>query len=142
MADAVYPPGSRPRSSPCWPRAATTRSLTLFFREVVRMPEDQLTAFRQLPAWPARLGAAPTIARELATASACPLNRSSWRPARSRPCSSRVVTAPSSSAARPTALAEALPTSRVEVLAGQQHAAMDTAPQLFADAVLRFLAEG
>jgi len=28
------------------------------------------------------------------------------------------------------------------VLAGQQHAAMDTAPQLFADAVLEFLAEG
>jgi hypothetical protein len=31
---------------------------------------------------------------------------------------------------------------RVEVLAGQQHAAMDTAPQLFAGAVLGFLAEG
>jgi pimeloyl-ACP methyl ester carboxylesterase len=40
------------------------------------------------------------------------------------------------------ALAAALPTARVEVLAGQQHAAMDTAPQLFADAVLGFLAEG
>ena len=51
-------------------------------------------------------------------------------------------TAPSSSARSIDALAAVLPDVRVEVLAGQQHAAMDTAPQLFADAILEFLAEG
>ena len=36
------------------------------------------------------------------------------------------------------ALADTLPISRIEVLEGQQHAAMDTAPQLFVDAVADF----
>jgi pimeloyl-ACP methyl ester carboxylesterase len=34
-----------------------------------------------------------------------------------------------------------LPTSRVVVLPGQQHSAMQTAPDLFAGEVIRFLTE-
>jgi pimeloyl-ACP methyl ester carboxylesterase len=39
------------------------------------------------------------------------------------------------------AQADALPDARVNVLEGQAHTAMDTAPELFADAVISFLSE-
>jgi hypothetical protein len=45
-------------------QGAAEAALEVFFREVVRMPEDELARFRALPAWNARVALAPTIARE------------------------------------------------------------------------------
>ncbi len=142
LGEGVVPEGFLDRVEPLVDEGRFDEVLMMFFREVVLMPEDQLRAFRELPAWQARLGAAPTIARELATASACPL-----APEQLAACSLPTLLvaggdSPEFLRRSTDALASALPTVRVEVLAGQQHAAMDTAPQLFADAVLGFLAEG
>ena len=142
LGEGVVPEGFLDRVEPLVAEGRSDEVLMMFFREVVLMPEDQLRAFRELPAWQARLGAAPTIARELATASACPVG-----PEQLAACSLPTLLvaggdSPEFLRRSIEALAAALPTARVEVLAGQQHAAMDTAPQLFADAVLGFLAEG
>lgn len=40
--------------------------LTAFFREVVKMPEDELAIMRSQPAWQGRLAAAHTLVREMA----------------------------------------------------------------------------
>ncbi len=142
LGEGVVPEGFLDQVAPLVDEGRSDEVLVMFFREVVLMPEDQLRAFRELPAWQARLGAAPTIARELATASACPVNLEQLAA-----CSLPTLLvaggdSPEFLRRSIEALAAALPTARVEVLAGQQHAAMDTAPQLFADAVLGFLAEG
>ena len=73
LGEGVVPEGFLDRVEPLVAEGRFDEVLMMFFREVVLMPEDQLRAFRELPAWQARLGAAPTIARELATASACPV---------------------------------------------------------------------
>ena len=50
------------------------------FREVVRMPEAEITALRAQPAWPARVAAAPTIVRELRAIPGAPFDP--WQAAR------------------------------------------------------------
>ena len=142
LGEGVVPDGFLDRVEPLVDEGRFEEVLMMFFREVVLMPEDQLRAFRELPAWQARLGTAPTLARELGTASQRPV-------APEQLAASAVPTllvaggdSPEFLRRSTDALAAALPDVRVEVLAGQQHAAMDTAPQLLADAVLGFLTEG
>jgi pimeloyl-ACP methyl ester carboxylesterase len=142
LGEGVVPDGFLDRVAPLVEAGRFDEVLMAFFREVVHMPEDQLRAFRELPAWEGRLGAAPTIARELETASGRPL-----RPEQLAACALPTLLvaggdSPEFLRRSTDALAAALPDVRVAVLAGQQHAAMDTAPQLFADAVLGFLTEG
>jgi pimeloyl-ACP methyl ester carboxylesterase len=110
----------------------------MFFREVVRMPDEQLDAFRTLPAWQARLTVAHTIAREHQATAAFRFDQ-----ARLTTSTPTLLLAggdsPEFLRASTNALADALPNARIEVLEGQQHAAMDTAPELFVDAVAKFL---
>ena len=142
LGEGVVPEGFVDRVEPLVAEGRSDDVLMMFFREVVLMPEDQLRAFRELPAWQARLGTAPTLARELGTASRRPLG-----PEQLAACAVPTLVvaggdSPEFLRRSTDAMAAALPDVRVEVLAGQQHAAMDTAPPLFADAVLGFLTEG
>ena len=73
LGEGVVPEGFLDQVAPLVDEGRFDEVLMMFFREVVLMPEDQLRAFRELPAWQARLGTAPTLARELGTASACPV---------------------------------------------------------------------
>jgi pimeloyl-ACP methyl ester carboxylesterase len=114
-------------------------ALELFFRDEVGMPEPELRRLRGLPVWPARVAAAHTLARELRAVSG-------FRPG---PDWFATVTAPTLlllGGASPAWAADvtgqlhrALPRARVAELPGQRHVAMDTAPELFAGAVVQFL---
>ena len=141
MADAVYPAGFAPQIESLLAEGRRDEVVALFFREVVRMPEDQLTAFRQLPAWPARVAAAHTIVREARATTSF-----RWDPESYAGLSVPVLllsgsTSPEFLRTATAAQADALPDVRVTVLEGQAHTAMDTAPELFADAVISFLSE-
>jgi pimeloyl-ACP methyl ester carboxylesterase len=114
-------------------------ALETFFREVVRMPDEEFAVYRALPAWQARIAAAHTITRESRAEQAARLD----------PELAATLTVPvlllvgSDSPEVLTAgvdtVAAALPDARIVVLDGQQHIAMDLVPEAFAEHVLAFL---
>jgi len=113
-----------------------------FFRGVVHMPAHELEMLAASPAWLARVAAAHTLLREARALEAQPPPS---------PDHYQVVTVPAllllggdSPAyfrASIAAVQAALPASRVVVLPGQQHVAINTAPDLFVREVTCFLAE-
>jgi len=116
-------------------------ALEVFMREVVRMPEDELAAYRQLPPWQVRIQIASTIAREL-------MFDRTYRFDAGRFAALHVPAllllggdSPTRVRRETEAVDAALPNSRVVVLPGQQHIAMDTAPELFVREVQGFLLE-
>jgi len=107
----------------------------------VRAPEEELRMLRSLPNWPARVAAAHTIAREMRSA-----DEYSFEP--SRFSTLQVPTLlllggnrPAMFMAAVEAVHAVLPDAHVAVLPGQQHTAMNTAPDLFLREVLDFLLE-
>jgi len=115
--------------------------VTTFFREVVRMPNAELGMFKASPAWPARVAAAHTLPRELR-------GQRGYRFAAERFAELCVPTLLLLGGDSPRAfelaahlLDEALADSRIVVMPGQQHIAIDTAPELFVREVVAFLDE-
>jgi pimeloyl-ACP methyl ester carboxylesterase len=114
--------------------------LLLFLRDIVKMPPDEVAMMRAGTNWPGRIAAAHTIHRELRS-----IDRYVFAPERFRnlripsllllggesPPRRRIVA---------ETLRNALADSRIAVLEGQQHSAVRTAPDLFADEVIRFCA--
>ena len=116
-------------------------ALEVFFREIVRMPEEELKEYRKLPVWQTRVSLAPTIARELMIDRTYP-----WHPDKFAGMEAPTMLlqggdSPAFARQAVEMVHAALPNSRVVVLPGQQHIAMDTAPELFAREVVRFLLE-
>ncbi len=114
-------------------------ALELYMVEVVRMPAHELALYRQLPMWTGRIALAPTIAREIAI-------DWTYRFDASRFARLQVPTllllggdSPPLFSQATESLDSALPDGRVVILPGQQHIAMDTAPELFLGEVLQFL---
>jgi len=108
-------------------------------REVAGVPPEGVEYMRSLPAWQARMAAAHTIPRELRAPEA-------YRFDPERFAGLEIPTllliggdSPATFEEAEKAVAQALPSSRILVLDGQGHVAMDTAPDLFTTEVLRFL---
>jgi len=110
-----------------------------FFREVVRARESEIGMLRSLPNWPNRVAAAHTILREMRI-------NDEYRFEPARFAAMRVPTllllgggSPAMFKDAAEAVRVALPDARLAVMAGQQHTAMNTAPDLFLREVLGFL---
>jgi pimeloyl-ACP methyl ester carboxylesterase len=135
----MYPPGLPDRMQTLIDDGELEGALELFFREVVRMPDHELVEYRELPVWKQRIQLAPTIPREMA------IDRSySFDPVKFADLGVSVLLmlggeSPPIFPAAIEAADAALPDSRVVVLPGQQHIAMDTNPELFLSEVLAFL---
>lgn len=113
----------------------------LFFREVVRMPEQELEAYRQLPVWKVRVQLTPTIPREMTIDRTYSFNAEKF-------ANFQVPTLLLLGGDSPPLFKQAielvdsiLPNSQVVILPDQQHIAMDTNPELFVREVLQFLLE-
>jgi len=113
-------------------------ALVLFFREVVRVPESELALLKAHPVWPARVAAAHTIVREADAEENFGLDLGRF-------AELDVPTLLMIGGASPGYFREAaerfhavIPTSKLFVMQGQQHIAMDTAPELFSEAVIKF----
>jgi pimeloyl-ACP methyl ester carboxylesterase len=113
--------------------------LLIFFREVVRMPEEELGRFRTLPVWESRIGLAPTIPREVRVDEVYHFSPERWREMRTPTLLLLGSESPAPFRRAIEAVAAAVPDSRIVELGGQRHAAMDGAPELFVAEVLRFL---
>jgi pimeloyl-ACP methyl ester carboxylesterase len=113
--------------------------LTTVMLEVIRMPSKDVEFLRSSPAWKDRLAVCHTLPRELRAVDAYRFDAQRFR---SMNTPTLLMLGDKSSAPFKSAiqlLSSTLPDSRTVILAGQQHIAMDTAPRLFADEVVRFL---
>jgi pimeloyl-ACP methyl ester carboxylesterase len=135
----LAPPGVSERVQALVDQGEREEALLLFFREVVRMPEPELAVMRALPVWQKRVALARTIPRELGL-------EEHYRFDADRVGGCRAPTllllggdSPPSARKATEVLDRALPDSRVVVLPGQQHVAMDTDPETFLRKVLGFL---
>lgn len=134
-----YPPGIPDQIQTLVDTGRLEAGLEVFFREVVRMPESELEAYRQLPVWKVRIQLTPTIPREMALDRTYRLDTEKFADFQiptmlllggdSPPLFKRAI----------ELLHSTLPNSQVVNLSGQQHIAMDTDPDLFEKVVLDFL---
>ena len=135
----IYPPGVPERIQALVNAGDPEAALEVFFRQVVRMPDREFEAYRALPAWRVRIALAPTIPRELT------IERTyRFEPARFAQFSIPTLLllggdSPQIFRQITNVVSAALPTGRVAIMSGQQHIAMDTAPQLFLKEVTEFL---
>jgi len=135
----IYPEGVIDRVETLLERKDREGVLKEFMTRVVRMPVSEFELFRAAPAWPARLAAAHTIPRELRAD-----EDYRFRPERFKTMTTPTLlllggNSPAFFKAAIEMLNDALPNTRVVVLPGQQHIAIDTAPELFTRETLSFL---
>lgn len=115
-------------------------ALLLFLRRGPRMPEHELQAYRQLPVWPTRVQLAPTIPREIAIDRTYIFDGDRFS---NVDVPTLLLLGGDSPPPFQTGIAllhAALPNSQIVTMPGQQHIAMDTAPDLFVQETLQFLA--
>jgi pimeloyl-ACP methyl ester carboxylesterase len=114
-------------------------AMTVFVRDVAKIPDDEFEAYRQSPLWKFRLPLARTIMREIAVEHAYRFDAA--RLARLKIPTLLLVGSESPSVYRDATeiLRSALPHSRVVELHGQQHLAHHTAPELLAKELLQFV---
>jgi pimeloyl-ACP methyl ester carboxylesterase len=114
-------------------------AVTIFATEVLRMKPRDLERFRTLPAWQTAISTVHTLPREMIAVEEYHFDPTRFKAftlptllllgGDSPPFFAQVI----------EALAAALTNSRVVRLPGQQHAAMDSAPDLFVDEIVRFV---
>jgi pimeloyl-ACP methyl ester carboxylesterase len=120
--------------------------LETFYREVVHMPASAVAHIRSLPAWHGQLMAAHTVPREERVYVLRGAEQYQFRPQQFTRVTVPTLLllggdSPALFKEAINAAGAALPNSRVVVLPGQQHSAMDTAPELFLREVTSFLCE-
>jgi pimeloyl-ACP methyl ester carboxylesterase len=116
-------------------------ALTLFFREVAGVPTSELEVLRSAPNWPARVDAAPTVLRETEAPTAYEFDPDRLRGVTTPTLLLLGGESPRYLTDATEAIAAALPNARITVLDGQQHVAMNTAPELFVRELLEFTDE-
>jgi pimeloyl-ACP methyl ester carboxylesterase len=137
----IYPPGSIEHLQKLLDQGDQQGVVTTFFTEIVRMPPAELKMLRSLPNWEARVAAAHTIPRELRADVSYRFDASRFKGAKTPTLLLLGGGSPPFFKAAIDLVHGAISSTRVVVLPGQQHAAMNTAPELFLREVLAFLGE-
>jgi len=138
IAGPITPPQLVDRMQTLSDAGKHEEALTTFFRDVVRMPEIEIARARMLSSWSARVAAAHTISRELRE-----VNKYVFKSERFSRIASPVLLllggdSPAFVSEGTNAVHAAIPSSRVTIMPGQQHIAMDTAPAVFLREVIGF----
>jgi pimeloyl-ACP methyl ester carboxylesterase len=137
----IYPPGVPDTLDELLEQGEREAVLTTFLIEVVRVPPDELALMRSRSTWTERVAAAASLVREVRTHERYRFESDRWRRLELPTLLLLGADSPRFFVAAIDSLHDALPTSTVRVMAGQQHAAMDTAPEVFVDEVVRFVDE-
>ena len=137
---AFFPPGVIDRIEKLVGEGKREEAGTVFARDVAKLPPAVLDLLREDPSWPASVAAAHTLPREMRAVEGYVLD-----PVRLRNLETPTLLllggdSPPSIKAAAEAVDEALPNSRMVVMPGQEHVAMNTGTELFTTEVLRFLA--
>jgi pimeloyl-ACP methyl ester carboxylesterase len=128
------------RIEACVKRGDLEGGLRLFLIQV-GVSEADLAKLRELPNWPQRLTIVPTIPREMREARSL-----SFSPDHLKEISTRILLQLGSDSPPRFGIAidelkKSLPNATVEILPGQKHQAMDTAPALFVKSVRTFFGD-
>jgi len=115
------------------------RAMLTFLRDVAQLPAPVIEGLRADPSWPERVKLAPTVCREIKA-----VTTYAFEPLRFAKIATPTLfllgsASPPAMETSVNAGAAALPHSQVRILAGQQHDAMYTAPDLLAAAIADFL---
>ncbi len=113
--------------------------LTALFREVAGMPPHEFEQFRSLPAWQARLASAHNIPRESRAEEEYEFKAERFKELHTPTLLLLGGDSPQILKTATETIAKALPNSRIAVMSGQQHIAMDTAPDVFVSELVQFL---
>jgi len=114
-------------------------AVTIFMRDVLRMPPASIAAVRGGADWQARVDLAATLPRELAAVRAYRFQPETFRDCRFAALLLLGGDSPKRYVEATELLAAGLPDARIERLPGQRHNAITEAPDLFSSAVERFL---
>lgn len=117
------------------------QALVLLFREIVGVSPAELDALCAAPNWPARVEAVNTVIREERAREEYEFDTA---PFTELPLPTLLLSGSDSPQFLKDAtdvLADVLPNSRIAVLDGQAHAAMNTAPGLLVNEILAFIRE-
>lgn len=117
------------------------QALVLFLSEVADIPSAQIDALRSAPNWQARVDTARTAYRETQAPDSYHFN-----PARFERMTTPTLLltggeSPQWFADAVELVTDVLPASQIIVLKGQEHVAINTAPDLFVETVLAFISE-
>jgi pimeloyl-ACP methyl ester carboxylesterase len=117
------------------------KALLIFLEEIAGIPQKEINILRSLPSWSSRVASAHTIPREEAS-----VNSYILKPQRFSHMGAPTLLllggdSPLFYRAAIEALKKSILNSRVVMMPGQRHAAMDTAPELFLSKVIGFLNE-
>ncbi len=107
-------------------------------REIAGQPPEVVATMRSQPSYPARMAAAPTIPRELRAVTTYRFDPERFRDLAVPTLLLAGSESPPGYRLAVQAVDAALPDSRVVVMPGQGHAAIDTGTDLYAAEVLRF----
>jgi pimeloyl-ACP methyl ester carboxylesterase len=135
----LYPPGVPERMQALIDRGELEAVVDVLFREVVRMPDHELATYRQSPLWADRLPLAATIPREMAAELAYHFDAARFAELQTATMLLQGGDSPPVLRQATELVAAALPNSKIVILAGQQHIAYRTHPEMFARETLRFL---
>lgn len=136
--EPMYPPGARERLEFLLATSGRESVLVSFLTEIVQMPAKEIELLRSTPGWSGRLAAAHTIPREFADADYV-LNSERMAKLTTPTLLLMGSESPRFLKAATYALSQVLPNCSVKVMQGQQHIAMNTAPELFVREVVAFL---
>jgi pimeloyl-ACP methyl ester carboxylesterase len=137
--EEVYPPGFIDRLDALLEAGDRDGVISTMYRVLAGMPQEEVEYLRSLPAWQARVAAAHTIPRELRAEEAYRFDPGRFKELRVPTLLLSGEDSPGYMAASDKAVDEVLPDSRIVVMSGQGHVAMDTGTELFTTKVLRFL---
>ena len=135
----IYPPGVVERMEAMLDAGDRDGVIVTTMREVAGVSPEVVKYMRSLPVWQARLAAAHTIPRELRAS-----GNYRFDPERFKDLGVPTLLllggdSPANFGEAERAVDETLPDSRIVVMPGQGHSAMDTATDLFTTEVLSFL---
>jgi pimeloyl-ACP methyl ester carboxylesterase len=137
--EEIYPPEVIERLDDLLDRGDRDGVVVTTMREVAGLPPETVEYMRSLPVWQARVAGAHTIPRELRAVKAYTFDPERFENLGMPTLLLSGGDSPAAFLKAAEAVDGALPDSRIVVMPGQGHSAMDTGTDLFTAEVLRFL---
>ncbi len=116
-------------------------ALVTFQQEIVHAPPHEIALLRSSPSWPARIATVHTVLRELREANVYVFEATRFRDLKIPTLLLLGGDSPAYFKLAIEAVHGALSESQVRIMAGQQHAAINTAPEVFTREVVEFLVQ-
>jgi pimeloyl-ACP methyl ester carboxylesterase len=137
----IYAPGLIERLQVILDKGEKASVVTTFLTEIVHMPEGEVNILQSQSSWSGRVAAAHTIPRELRAAEGYRFDPLQFKAFNVPTLLLLGGDSPAFFKAAIDVVHASLQSSRLVILPGQQHVAMNTAPDLFLNQVLTFIAE-